>query len=102
MTAQAYVLPIKDEGYGEVVKLKADLYDMSPEAVELRAADGWLKNTGKAPLKDGAAVDVIYRNGESSNRCRIGKRFDGATDWSMTGDPRDIMEYKIKGNGIFA
>lgn len=97
-----YELSIKDEGYGPVVQLKAEPYDMSPAGVKLRAADGWLKNTGKAPAANGASCDVIYRNGESSGRCRIGKSFDGATDWTVSGDPRDIVEYKMLGNGIFA
>lgn len=102
MSSQSYVLPIRQEAYGEVVQLKPDLITFEPEIVSERAAEGWQRNTGKAPAKDGASVDVIYRNGESSQRCRIGKAFDGAADWSLTGDPRDIVEYRILGNGIFA
>lgn len=99
----SYVLPVKETPYGEVVKLKPDLYDMSDEAVAQRSEEGWKRNaSGKPPAKDGASADVIYRNGESSKRCRIGRPFDGASDWSLTNDPRDIVEYKLLGNGIFA
>lgn len=97
-----YKLQLRQMEYGEVVALKPDPASFEPEAVTERAAEGWQKNTGKAPAKDGCSVDVIYRNGESSSRCRIGKAFDGAADWTLTNDPRDIVEYRLLGNGIFA
>ena len=97
-----FQLKVKQEPYGEVVVLKADPMSFEPEIVAERVTEGWQKNTGKPPAKDGCSVDVIYRNGESSIRCRIGKAFDGANDWTLTGDPRDIIEYKLLGNGIFA
>ena len=99
-----WVLPTKMTEYGEVWKMKPDLFDMTPEGVAARAEQGWKKHTknGEAPAKNGALVDVIFRNGESSMMCVIGKRFDGADDWTITGDPRDVVEYKLLGNGIFA
>lgn len=98
----AFVVPVRQEAYGEVVALKPDPASFEPEAVTARQTEGWQKNTGKAPAPNGCSVDVIYRNGETSARCRIGKSFDGAVDWTITGDPRDIVEYRLLGNGIFA
>lgn len=97
-------LPVIQTEYGEIWKMKADLFDMSPEGKQLRALDGWKEHTknGVAPAKNGALVDVIFRNGESSMMCVIGKRFDGADDWTITNDPRDVVEYKLLGNGILA
>lgn len=99
-----WTLPVIQTEYGEIWKMKPDLFDMTPEGVAARAALGWKKHTknGEAPAKKGALVDVIFRNGESSMMCVIGKRFDGADDWTITGDPRDVVEYKLHGNGIIA
>jgi len=55
----------------------------------------WIERAGPLmPVAVGVLVDVRYRNGDVYEAQPAGVEGSGAEDWSLTGDPFDIVAYR--------